>query len=122
MKYAFSKLAKPEPSSCELRAAGESREAAESTDQETKTASYFSQERQLRLGAFFREKREEVGLTLSQVAEQIEFTEADLIGDCEEGKKPFPLHLIYSLTICLNLPPDAVFALIYDMHGEQARE
>jgi transcriptional regulator with XRE-family HTH domain len=60
----------------------------------------------LSLGSFLRQKRLESGLTLEEVSRYLQVSV--VVTRYEENKKDIPMHHIYALSNCLNVPADLI--------------
>jgi transcriptional regulator with XRE-family HTH domain len=81
-----------------------------------------SVERRRQIAAFFRERRLASGLTIEQVAKAVGQLEAERLDAYETAIDPIPLDMIFALTNVLNIAPEDVMNLIYDVYNENQDE
>ena len=72
------------------------------------------------IGAFFKDRRLESGLSADFVAQELGLPNRELLLAYEDGTEPVPLDEIFVLTNLLNVAPNDVLALIYDIHAQAA--
>ena len=69
----------------------------------------------------YRERRAASGLTVEQTAQALGIAAGDFKAH-EEALVPMPLEMIFSLTNLLNIDPEEVLSLIYDIHSGQGHD
>lgn len=74
--------------------------------------------RRHQIAAFFKERRLQAGLTEAQVVLALGLESVELLHEYEAGTKPISLDDIFTLTNLLNIPPEDVLALIYDVYSQ----
>ena len=82
------------------------------------SAAHFSlaEDRYARIGDFFKRRRMESGLSLVEVSQDLNIDQV-LLNAYEAGAQPIPLDTVFTLTNLLNVPPEDVMILIYDVHS-----
>jgi transcriptional regulator with XRE-family HTH domain len=85
------------------------------------TSSVLSHDRRQPLAAFFRKHRIASGLTIEEIAKGMGLEDSATLVSYESAQQPIPLDMIFSLTNFLNISPDEVLNLIYDLHGNQGQ-
>lgn len=74
--------------------------------------------RRYQIAVFFRERRIQAGLTEMQVVRDLGLESVELLREYEAGTTPIPLDDVFTLTNLLNIPPEDVMALIYDVYSQ----
>lgn len=74
--------------------------------------------RRIQIATFFKERRLGAGLTQAQVVQGLGLESIALLQSYEDGSQPIPLDDVFSLTNLLNVPPEDVMALIYDVYSQ----
>ncbi len=72
------------------------------------------------IGAFFRERRLASGQSPETIAEILGYPTTAQLMAFEQGMQSFPLDDIFTLTNTLNIAPEDVLALMYDLsHSDE---
>lgn len=78
-----------------------------------------SRSRGKEIGAFFRRRRLETGLSVETVTQELGLPSEDLLLKYENGVESFPLDEIFALTNLLNIPPHDVLVLIDKVYAQK---
>ncbi len=76
--------------------------------------------RRVQIASFFKDHRLQSGLSVDFVAQELGLPGAGLLQAYEAGTEAIPLDEIFVLTNLLNIAPEDVLALIYDIHAQGA--
>lgn len=71
------------------------------------------------IARFFKARRLASGLTLQQVSEALRLRDPEVVRRYEVGEIGIPLDDIFALTNLLNVPPEEVMALIFQISTDQ---
>ena len=74
--------------------------------------------RRSQIAIFFRNHRLEAGLSAEVVARDLGLESAALLLAYENGAEAIPLDEVFGLTNLLNIAPEDVLELIYDVHAQ----
>ena len=83
---------------------------------ETSVSPAVEAERRRRLGDFFRSHRVASGMSVEQVATDLELSSVDVLVDYETGQLSMPLEDVFALTNLLNIAPEAVMDLVHTLY------
>ncbi len=73
-------------------------------------------ERRVQIGTFFRNAREQAGLTPEAVAKELELDSTAILLAYESGRSSMPVDDIFALTNVLNIPPEDVMDLVHELY------
>ncbi len=81
----------------------------------------LGEEANLAIAKFFKDHRLSSGLSVDQVAKGLNLDQTKTVESYESGTVAIPLEDIFALTNLLNIPPEDVLALIFDITSQQGR-
>lgn len=78
-------------------------------------------QRQIHVARFFQSRRIESGQSIETLARCLGHADATTLTAYENGSLAIPLDEIFALTNYLNIPPEDVFGLIFDLYNSRVK-